>query len=441
MTRIVWYFDKWFIAPHPRLTNPEKIQRSRLLSTILLVLILTGVMILIIVLRHDRDDIHEPTVQGAFLILGISLLMYLVNRSGFTSIPALGIILPITAIFIYIPFYSGEDPIFLAFLMIPIILTAIFFPLRSTILLSIGILVLVAILISFVDQSTEDTPYWNLRNILFFLVLATGLVLTFMHHLGNLEEVRRRNLKVINEQLEQKVAELERFTYTVSHELKAPVITIKGFLGSVESDIRDGNLEKARKDFPRIARAADNMLSTLVDLLELSRISRRANAFEVFPLANLVQDALKAVEEQLRSHHVDVRVASDLPEIHGDRTRLLEVFENIIDNAAKYTGTQAAPIIEIGFRKGRETIFYVRDNGLGIEPQYHSRIFGLFEKLDPTSEGTGVGLALIKRIIEVHGGRIWVESEGLGKGSTFCFTIPGNSEGIKPIPASSSQTR
>jgi len=104
---------------------------------------------------------------------------------------------------------------------------------------------------------------------------------------------------------------------------------------------------------------------------------------------------------------------------------LREVFENLIDNAAKYMGDQPNPLIEIGKREsGTETIIYVKDNGMGIEPKYHTQIFGLFEKLWADSDGTGIGLALIKRIIEVQRGRIWVESEGLGKGSTFCFTLP-----------------
>jgi signal transduction histidine kinase len=100
------------------------------------------------------------------------------------------------------------------------------------------------------------------------------------------------------------------------------------------------------------------------------------------------------------------------------------VFENLIDNAAKYMGDQKQPLIEIGCKDGEEKVIFVKDNGMGIEPSYKTKIFGLFEKLNPTSEGTGIGLALIKRIIEVHGGKIWVESEGTGRGSMFCFTIP-----------------
>ena len=110
----------------------------------------------------------------------------------------------------------------------------------------------------------------------------------------------------------------------------------------------------------------------------------------------------------------------------GDRSRLLEVWQNLIDNAAKFMGEQAEPHIEIGWEgtdDGGSPIFFVRDNGMGVDPKFKDRIFGLFNKLDPRSEGTGIGLALIKRIIEFHGGRIWVESE-LGKGATFYFTLP-----------------
>lgn len=99
--------------------------------------------------------------------------------------------------------------------------------------------------------------------------------------------------------------------------------------------------------------------------------------------------------------------------------------QNLLENAVKFLGDQPNPRVEIGVREDRgATVFYVRDNGMGIEPSYHDRVFDLFEKLEVESEGTGVGLALVKRIIEQHGGRIWVESAGVGEGSTFCFTLP-----------------
>jgi signal transduction histidine kinase len=116
--------------------------------------------------------------------------------------------------------------------------------------------------------------------------------------------------------------------------------------------------------------------------------------------------------------------------ISGDQPRLVEVVQNLVDNAIKFMGNQPKPQIEIGVKQqGDETIFYVADNGIGIALQYQEKIFGLFERLDPTIEGTGVGLALVKRIIEVHGGRIWVESDGPGQGSTFYFTLSHTSGG------------
>jgi signal transduction histidine kinase len=104
---------------------------------------------------------------------------------------------------------------------------------------------------------------------------------------------------------------------------------------------------------------------------------------------------------------------------------LVEVVQNLVNNACKFMGAQPHPHIEIGAQQeeGR-TVFYVRDNGIGIAPQYHEKVFGLFDKLDPQSEGSGVGLALVKRIVETHGGKIWIESPGKGGGTTFSFTLP-----------------
>lgn len=416
--------SKWLFAPHPRVKDPEKILRSWLLAAILFVLILLGTIILLIVLRHDPKDIQEPEVQGAFVILGIGFVMYVINRLGYNQHAAAGLILPFLAVFTYVAFSSSGKSIFLAFLFLPILITALFFTLKWTTVIATSILAVIFVLLSFQDKVSETSPYWSLRSMWFFLILATGLLLAFMWHLKNLEEIRQQELRRVNEQLERQVAELERFTYTVSHELRTPLVTIMGFIGSIEKDLQEGKFEKAQDDFPRVTRATKNMHNTLSELLELSRIGRIINSPEEVELDEVIREALDAVGGRIRSRNIKIEVALPLPAVYGDKPRLREVFENLIDNAAKYTGNQPTPRIEIGYRAGTETVFYVRDNGTGIEPQYHSRIFRLFEKLDSTSEGTGVGLTLVKRIIETHGGQIWVESDGLGKGSAFCFTIP-----------------
>jgi signal transduction histidine kinase len=231
--------------------------------------------------------------------------------------------------------------------------------------------------------------------------------------------------KKLISQLEANNAELERFTYTVSHDLRNPLVTIKGFVGMLEKDLQDGREDRVTRDLQRIENAADKMHLLLADLLELSRIGRIMNPPEEVDLSQVINEAIETLDARLRSKNVVVNCLLEFPDVYGDRVRLREVFENLIDNAAKYTGDQPEPIIEIGTRNDDgETVFYVKDNGIGIEPQYQKKIFGLFDKLNPASEGTGIGLALIKRIIEVHGGRIWVESEGVGKGTAFCFTLP-----------------
>ncbi len=234
-------------------------------------------------------------------------------------------------------------------------------------------------------------------------------------------ETDRENLI---QELEDKNAELERFTYTVSHDLKSPLITIKGFLGFLEQDAGKGDLTRFKSDVKRISDAAEKMQTLLNELLELSRVGRLMNVFEYVSIEELAYEAVELVQSRIHSANITVTIQPEMPVVYGDRKRLTEVIQNIVDNAAKFTGSQPTPKIEIG-QEGLldgKPIFFIRDNGMGIEPAHLDRIFGLFNKLDASSDGTGIGLTIVKRIIEVHNGRIWVQSEA-GKGSTFYFTL------------------
>ncbi len=137
-----------------------------------------------------------------------------------------------------------------------------------------------------------------------------------------------------------------------------------------------------------------------------------------------MQEARELCEGVIVLRKARLVVAEGLPIVHGDRLRMVQVVQNLIDNAVKYSNLEA-PFVEIGVRHDAlKQVLFVRDHGIGVAPAYHERIFQLFEKLNPEAEGSGVGLALVKRIVELHGGRIWVESGGVGQGSTFCFTLP-----------------
>jgi PAS domain S-box-containing protein len=228
-------------------------------------------------------------------------------------------------------------------------------------------------------------------------------------------------------ELEARNAELERFTYTVSHDLRSPLITIRGFLDSVADSARTGDAARLHADIGRIAAATDRMERLLHELLALSRIGRVANPSGPVPLEEVVREAAEQVGGGLASGEIVLEIARGMPPVYGDRQRLLEAMQNLLENAVKFMGGQPHPRIEVGMRPGSAQsppVFFVRDNGVGIAPEYHEKIFGLFDKLNPEAEGTGIGLALVKRIVSVHGGNIWVESEGAGRGSSFCLTLP-----------------
>ncbi len=226
-------------------------------------------------------------------------------------------------------------------------------------------------------------------------------------------------------ELEAANAELERFTYTVSHDLKSPLLTIRGFLGLLQQDVAKGDPERVENDVRRIETAADTMQKLLDDLLQLSRIGRQVGRPEEVPVVELAMEAADLVAAEIAERGVELEIMSSMPAVFGDRIRLRQVLQNLIHNGVKFLGDQTEPRIEVGARQdGDETVVYVRDNGIGVDPSDHEKAFGLFQQLAGNEKGTGIGLALVKRIVEVHGGRIWVESEGRGQGSTFCFTLP-----------------
>jgi len=249
---------------------------------------------------------------------------------------------------------------------------------------------------------------------------ATGQIVNYVA--TKLDVTERRQADVL---LRQKNAEMERFVYTVSHDLKSPLVTIKGFLGVLEEDLVRGEPEAIASDMAFISDAASHMARLLDELLELSRIGRVVNPPVEVLFKDLVEEALTLLAGTLSARQMEVVVGDTDVTLYVDRGRLLEVLQNLIENAVKYIGTQPAPRIAIDAeRRSGEWVFCVRDNGIGVDEKYQQKIFDLFEKLSASSEGTGIGLALVSRIIELYEGRIWVESAGVEQGSCFCFTLP-----------------
>ena len=248
-------------------------------------------------------------------------------------------------------------------------------------------------------------------------------VFTTLADVSALKEAEVR-LEAQAAELAAKNAELERFTYTVSHDLKSPLITIKGFLSCIAEDAASGDAELLASDLGRVSRAADRMQELLSDLLELSRIGRVANPSRRFSMGEAVSQALESLGGLVASSKAEISLPDAWPEAVADEARVAEVWQNLLENAVKYSGGRP-PRIVLGWERAEgELRYFARDEGIGIEPRYLGTVFGLFNKLDPKSEGTGIGLALVRRIVELHGGRAWAESGGEGKGATFLFVLP-----------------
>jgi signal transduction histidine kinase len=164
----------------------------------------------------------------------------------------------------------------------------------------------------------------------------------------------------------------------------------------------------------------------LGELLEMSRVGRIVNPPVEVKFRELVEEATSIIAGPVTEGGVKINVSNDPVSLYGDRSRLVEIWQNLLENAVKFMGAQPSPQVDIGVERwDKQMVFYVRDNGIGIEPRYQEKVFNLFEKINARTEGTGMGLAITKRIVELYGGKIWVESKGTGQGTAFYFTLPG----------------
>ena len=221
-------------------------------------------------------------------------------------------------------------------------------------------------------------------------------------------------------------AELEDFTYSVSHDLKEPLRAIEAFSAFLAEDYSDNLDEEGRRYISVVRENAVRMRDLIEDLLRLSRIGRAQHEYTTVAAEALVADVCQDLAFALEEKKVDLRVQPGLPAITCDEVHMKQVFKNLISNAIKFND-KPRPVVEVACRddNGAYT-FSIRDNGIGIDQQYYEKIFKIFQRLNRREDykDTGVGLTICKKVVEAHGGTIWVEGSNVGEGTTFSFTIP-----------------
>lgn len=241
------------------------------------------------------------------------------------------------------------------------------------------------------------------------------------------ESFKERNftLEESRKELRRSNEELEQFVYTVSHDLKSPLVTSMGFISIIRKLADRGQYEQAVEKLDRVVRANERMSQLIRDLLELSRVGRMDMDKKNIDLNELFKAFIENQSIRLRSSGFSLEITSKLPVVYANESRTLQVFENILSNALKYAHNEAGgKLIIHAVEDGDQQHIFCRDNGPGIPPEYHTKIFGLFYRLDANSEGTGVGLAVAKKIMKFHGGDIRVEPRSKGEGAVFRLSFP-----------------
>ena len=223
-----------------------------------------------------------------------------------------------------------------------------------------------------------------------------------------------------------KAREMESFVSSVSHEFKTPINTIKNYAMLVLEESADSLAQDSKTALERIVINLNRMDQMIIDLLQFHRTTRFEKSLGNYPALQIIERALETLQDFIRESSATIQIQPDLPIIHVNEVAIALVFTNLLTNAIKYTPKSTKPLIYIGCQKSKNMFdFVVQDNGRGIDPKYHESIFELFRSIDSDASSSGIGLAMVKKIIQMHRGRIWVESLP-GKGATFHFTLPSH---------------
>lgn len=233
-------------------------------------------------------------------------------------------------------------------------------------------------------------------------------------------------------ELAAKTDEMEQFLNTVTHDLKNPIVTCLGLTGILREDLKSGRLEDTNDTITRIDRSVNRMRQLVDDLLNLGRIGRIRFELAEVNLSNTIRSIGDELRPKLKEAGAILEIEDTLPTVCADERWLSEVFENLLTNAIKYGCDNPQPRITVGAVSGENEIqVFVRDNGRGIDPAHHAQVFEPFRRLRSDKEGNGMGLAIVVRIIKMHGGRVWIDSQ-LGQGATFWVVLPVSSANATP---------
>jgi len=239
-------------------------------------------------------------------------------------------------------------------------------------------------------------------------------------------------LKARTHQLENANKELESFSYSVSHDLRAPLRAIDGYARMILRKQAGQFDEETQRQFNVIRDNTRSMGQLIEDLLSFSRLGRQDMTLSEIDMESLLREVWGEVQEMNPDRRVSLKV-NELPPATGDQALIKQVLKNILENAFKFTKVREAALIEAGGSiQGNETVYYVRDNGIGFDMSYYDKLFGVFQRLHTPDEyeGTGIGLSIVQRIIQRHGGRVWAEGEA-GRGATFYFMLPNRFTGTQ----------
>lgn len=265
---------------------------------------------------------------------------------------------------------------------------------------------------------------------------AEGEVRKHQEHLEELVRERTAELEKVNEELRASYRDMESFSYSASHDLRSPLIVIGGFSQILLEDYGDKLDDNGRHLLKAVRENSAKMAQLIEDLLAFARVSTKELKKSTIDMKALAEETFEEIKAAYEDRRIELRVDNILP-AYGDPPMVRQVFANLLSNAVKFTTQRADAIIEIGgSRDGHENVYFVKDNGAGFDMQYSGKLFGLFNRahLHEEYKGTGVGLAIVKRTIEKHGGRVWAEGEP-GSGATFYFSLPAEGgAGDRTVP-------